>query len=654
MQDNDPRLWLADESGIRFSLYRKPAQAGEFFLEPVDELIYHLRASLGTDVTEQDASFPVKLTVHMDYRSGLEREEFEIIAREAELTLRAATLQGMFHAVYYFLEKTFGIRWLWPGKTGEVIPRQSKVSVAYGTVREKPDFAWRAIWIGGAIHGMTDYHTALRSIMNLPISRKAEFDTWCRRNRLGGLNVADGHRWSEIAPAEEFGEKQPELYALVDGNRHNIPVDGKHGNQPCLTYPNTRKLMLEYACARFAAQPDLDVFSIALNDGGASCECPACLAFDQEAQSERSQAPEHFDAVTRETAEENDGRHASEPISLQRRSITDRVVWQANQVANELKCRFPHKMLLILLYSRFRRAPVTYRLDERVIGQFCIMGNMFWSEDIRKLEMQRLQEMGQCMPQLGIYEYYANGAWPDIHRLFPELVETTVRDYYRAGARFFATQPSEGFATNGLNFYILSRMLWDVDAQAEEVAADFCSSGFAAAAGSIRAFFQAFADRWRETGSGLKLAAVPESRLAYAELYDEAFLRRRRQELDRARKEAAADASVLERIEFLQSGLEYTRLYCQALQATLQVYRSCGASRFAELQQSVIPADRLRHALKSWEDYWSFVKQNEGNYIFGDFWVHYRPGKYGAKDETLALLREKMQQTRQARKATEV
>lgn len=632
MNEHKTLLVLAEGGHIRFSLYRKPAQHAEAILQAADELLYHLRIGLGQPIPEQDASYPVKLLLDYDVCADLEKEQFEITADERQLALRASTCQGMFHAVYYVLETVFGVRWLWPGASGEVIPRLERAAVPIGTMRDKPDFAWRVIQTGGAIYGAMDYNTMLHAVLQRPLSERQAFATWCRRNRFGGLHVADGHRWSEMAPPETYGRSHPEWYALANGKRDNMPGNGKHGNQPCLTDPGTIGRMAQYAMATFAAQPELDVFSLGLNDGGHSCECARCLAFDHEAKSEGVTAPEHFDAVTRETADD----------AKKSRSVTDRVIWNANEVAREVKRRFPDKKLLVLLYSHFRLAPVTHRPDDQVIGQFCIMGNMFWNERIRAIEMKRLRDMGECVRHLGIYEYYANGAWPEIHRLFPDIVETSVRDYYKAGARFFATQPSEGFAVNGLNLYMLGRMLWNVDANAEEIMADYCRAGFAAASGSVLSFYKAFAERWRETESGLKLEEVPEPRLACALLYDERFIRDRQDELDRANEQASGDSAAKERIQFLQYGLDYTRLYCRAAAETLQLYRSCGARHIKELKQAELPMELVRLALQAWEQYWQFVERHQGQFVFGDFWVHYRPGVYGSKDATLALLREKL------------
>ena len=54
----------------------------------------------------------VRVIVWRDVRGGLPREAFETLADAESVTLVASDLQGLSHAVHYFLEKTFGVRWL--------------------------------------------------------------------------------------------------------------------------------------------------------------------------------------------------------------------------------------------------------------------------------------------------------------------------------------------------------------------------------------------------------------------------------------------------------------------------------------------------------------------------------------------------------------
>ena len=318
----------------------------------------------------------------------------------------------------------------------------------------------------------------------------------------------------------------------------------------------------------------------------------------------------------------------------------------------EMVERFPDRLLLSHLYSYYRRPPLKYDLPAEVLGQYCVMGPMFWDEDARSTEYGRIREMGRHAPTLGIYEYYSNGAWPEVHRLIPELVADTVRNYHAAGARYFATQPGTGFAANGLNFFVLGRCLWDVGADPDAAVDDFCRSGFGPAADIIRGYLDAFAQQWRDTRSGTLVMSGVDRYTGFAGLYPEEFLDQRQEELTSAESLTARSPDVLRRIEFLQAGLEYTRLYCDACRATIPVLKATGVFDPVAIDLSQLPSedhatirDLARKAVAAWDAYWGFVRKHMGQYVFGEFWTHYRPGTFGATDRSLKKLRELAEET---------
>jgi hypothetical protein len=632
---------LVRDGDVRFALQRLPWQSAETIIGPADELTRYLEWSIGKSIPlsfiDDPDPPPVALVLHYDVRAPLAREEFEVEATPEKIVLRARTVGGVYHAVYWFLEEAVGVRWLWPGETGEAVPERTEITFPVGVHREAPDYAWRAVQVQGACNKAMDINTMLHGVLGLPVSYLEEFQLWCRRNRFGGLNIADGHRWAEIAPPEVFGELHPEYYALVRGERDCRPHDGKHGNQPCLTNPDVIQLVADYACASFAARPELDAVSIALNDGGDSCECPDCQAVDEAAGSAETGAIEHFDRATSEAAE-----RAGAP-----RSVTDRLFWHLQQVVDRVKERLPERLLMTQLYSHYRRPPVTHRLPPEVIGQYCVMGSAFWDDRARETEYARIREMGKVAPGLGIYEYYSQGAWPEIHRLFPQLVADTAKEYYAAGARYFATQPGTGFAANGLNLFVLGRCLWDVGIDPDAVVEDYCRSGFGPAADVVRRYLEAFAARWRETRSGQEAMAGVSRYEGFDRLYPEGFLDERRSELESAAELASGNPEVIARVEFLRKGLDYTRLLCDACRASSALLEAAGTPDFRSLEPGSLSQrerprvrDLARKAVDAWDAYWGFVRGHMGTYVFGEFWVNYRPGIYGTADGNLKRMRE--------------
>jgi hypothetical protein len=612
---------------IQFALHRIPWQSAEDILEPADELTHYLERCLGKSVPSaiggEPDMHPVALVLHRDVRTSLEREAFELEVTPGRVELRARTVPAMYHAVYWFLETYLGVRWLWPGASGEVAPAVDELKIPVGTHREAPDYDWRAFSLGGALCKAMDYSTTLHAKLGLPKARIDEFELWCRRNRFGGLKVAGGHRWAEIAPPEVYGKTHPEYYALVGGTRDAAPGNGKHGNQPCFSHPGVAELTAEYARDRFEADPWLDVLSVAINDGGRPCECDLCQEFDRDVGV--SSGAQKIDL---ETDEDPAG-------AMENRRITDQLFKNLQDSVKAAGDVLQSRYLMTHLYSYYRDVPAKYDLPKEVVGQYCINASTFGDRKQRDDEYERLRKMSAHVPTLGIYEYLIQGAWPDPHRLFPHLIAESVKTYHEIGARYYASQPSLGFATSGLNPYVLSRCLWNVNTDADEVIEDYCRSGFGAAAGTIRTFFDAFSDRWLETESGRTVIPPLDRYTGLWRLYPEDFLTARESELDRAASQVRGDDETESRIKFLTLGMRHLRLYWEACRKTSALLTEAKVEdQLALSTVEVGPAYRpaARDAVEAWDVYWAFVKEHTGTFVFADFWVNYRSGVQGKED----------------------
>ncbi|NBQ56582.1 MAG: DUF4838 domain-containing protein, partial [Verrucomicrobia bacterium] len=129
------------------------------------------------------------------------------------------------------------------------------------------------------------------------------------------------------------------------------------------------------------------------------------------------------------------------------------------------------------------------------------------------------------------------------------------------------------WSTQGLNYYVLSRILWDPSLDANEVIEDYCRAGFGSAASSVRAYFdelekvtdgiaEGIADSIEQ---GIRDEEIMESSQTSRDLffkkipdfYTEEVLEKLRRPLNQAREKAHAEPEALRRVEFLMQGLEY-------------------------------------------------------------------------------------------------
>jgi hypothetical protein len=625
-------LTLTSEPNVNFTVTLRPEQAAGEFAHVGYELKRYLERIFGKPVPwEQSVNVPVCLFLDPIADGGI--ESFTCAVSTNIVELRARSIQGLTHAIYWFLEKYFGVRWLWPGELGEVVPRISEVKLPEGRIAQEPDFYHRAIYTEGALwRERSNIYACYADIGATPEYFK-EFDTWHAHNRMGGLRVEDGHRLGQVLPPQDYGEEHPDYFALIDGVRQTEYVDGKHGNHGCFCNPEVVDVMAEYCARRLDAGGEVDVFTIGSNDGHAMCECDLCHEFERQMGGEVVSAARHMDNVTNETGDTQKQLIAS----------TDRMMWQANEIARKVKKTHPNKRLLALLYSTYRTPPRKLKLDEYVIGQFCIMGHLFYNEQIRQRELDLLTGMSPSVPALGIYEYQCNGAWPDLQRIYPRLLGRNIEDYHKAGARFFATQAARGFATNGINLYILTKKLWDVNADTAEIIDDYCKSGFGEGAKWMQKYFDAFEQRWQQSESFTNTASLSMQHLFVHELYPPEFLSQRRAEIEQARAAVPRNSDQAARVDFIARGLRQLEVFCEAMKSVRNAIPldARGQPIEVDTQSDRAPSKTdVADAICALKAFFELSRQDDFQFVHDECFRYYRQGVDGEQFYATLLLRE--------------
>lgn len=177
---------------------------------------------------------------------------------------------GTVNAVYTFLQDRLGVRWLWPGKIAEVVPKRDRIALGRFEFRYHPRVRMRYSLFAPC---------ALFKDAGEP--GKPEGD-WARRQRL----QLDSLYVPTTGPAfmdwhSRFHESHPEYFALqADGTRewHAMPQRAKL----CESNPAVWKQWLKDVEEIVAKYPWRNVFNAAANDGyGAGhCLCEKCRAWD--------------------------------------------------------------------------------------------------------------------------------------------------------------------------------------------------------------------------------------------------------------------------------------------------------------------------------------------------------------------------------------
>lgn len=430
----------------------------------------------------------LKLSDRFDPQQITRREEYILRSHSQGVHVIGATPLAVMDAVADLLHR-LGYRRFFPGNNWEVIPHTPELSVAVD-VFETPDYLSRRIWYGfGTWPEVVDQQKL-----------------WQMANRNHhGVKLSTGHVYDAIiARNKKAFEEDPTLFPLVDGERR--------GNKLNIPNPDLRKLVVDYALAQFARNPNMDSISMDPSDGG------------------------------------NWGNVGQDPDTG---SISDNVALLANDVAAAVKAQYGDKLVGIYSYNE-HAAPPSIKIHPNVVvsvaTQFASGG---FTLDERMAGFQKQGAM------LGIREYYSVAVWD---RDLPgkpvasnvDYIARTLPYFYQHGARFMSAEASDNWGAAGLGYYIAAQLMWD-SSKANEVPAmvdDFYKRAFGPSEPAMRAFYQLM------------------SPLPTRPLMSEDLVGRMYRALNNAMTQAGDDEAVKARIHDLLLYTHYVDLYRTYSEAT--------------------------------------------------------------------------------------
>lgn len=453
---------------------------------------------------------------------------------------------GTRYAVTTFLEDKLGIRFLWPGELGKVVPRRETITVEDFQHRFSPPLAQRRIrslgyhdrlQVGLDRLGFTkDEYERLRADAQ---RTQAESPDWFGWHRLGGsLNMNGGHAFSHLWA--KYGKDHPDWFALQpNGSRDQSRSPDRA--RLCKSNPDLIAAIAKEKIEELNRNPALLGVSVGPNDGGRTtfCTCPKCEALD----SPKGRKVQLWDFTGKD-------RRDFEHVSL-----TDRMVSFWNGIAEQVAKVHPGKLLVVDAYSVYAAPPVERKLHPNLVVRFASLG--YQSEDYRQESLRDWDGWSKAAKRI----YFR-----------PNLMLMGRRDglpllyVHKFGSdfRYLASHGMMGtdfdscchhWATQGLNYYIAARLHWNPDQDVDALVDDYCRSGFGPAAKSVRRYFE-------RLEALLNASAAKKGKAT--EVFSPEALAGPRKELGQARNEAGSDSVIAKRIAFLELGLRWTEIEARA------------------------------------------------------------------------------------------
>lgn len=378
-------------------------------------------------------------------------DAFAIVARDGVCAVAGATDLATRYGCGEFLERFVGVRWYMPGEFGEVVPRLTGLRVPEVEIMQEPAFWHR--WCSGVLCDFGDV------------------GTWLARLRMRPT-IQFHHNLLRIFDVRKYGQTEPELYPLIDGERY-IPAPGAHDWQPCLSNPRAVEITMEYAREQFAA--GASSISLGINDSQRYCECPECMKFVR----------------------------PDEPRAMRR---TRWFLHYANEVARRVAAEFPGKLVGYLAYGETLDIPDDVHAEPNLVP-FLVNKSADLNPD-GVLDLSRWQtptpsserlEAWHAMiertqrhfPRWALYDWYFGAG----RKAAPNLHYDAVSHYLRFGAAhgcvgvYVESYPNWGL--DGHKYWFYYKALWDPSFDPREALEEFYVRFFGPAADPMRRYCEA-------------------------------------------------------------------------------------------------------------------------------------------------------------------
>ena len=472
---------------------------------------------------------------------------------------------GSLYAAYDLLER-WGVRWLFPGEMGAVIPKTKSLSLGAVDVRRGPAFSMRNLWQRPPASTRVRFRDAVRvkaRKRNAAQRLAVECRLWSLRQRCGNSDDRYHTRHHRPGWASLWAETHPEYLGLYRGLRgwRRMPVDARlkifHRSKLNVGHPEAAKALAQLAIAAFKKTPTRASYSICEQDGSGG--------FDESDASTALDTPNPITYAAR-------GKGIYAPYG--RNAYTDRYIHFWNRVAEIVAKECPGKYLGVYAYSVYRHLPRREkRLHPALRVIYCNNGETHYE----RLERMLAGWTRLSAHPIGTYYPVMTDAWGSNPYGFPWAGLRNVRRGLqlcrKLGVLGFRGAPHfrwANVASHGLMMYATARMHWNPDLTPKEILGDYTQAAYGGGAREAAAYFAALEEAHdrrplphpSKTRAGLDNPIIDHALAVFTPQFVASQLAR----LDAARSKARTPEQRA-RVDLLRESLRLAGLQTEALRA---------------------------------------------------------------------------------------
>ena len=527
-----------------------------------------------------------------------------------------AVWHGTLWGVYELLEQELGVRWIWPGELGEVVPANKDIIIGKKELRAAPKLRFTDLTARRAKYTQV--------LWTKPENEARYWEAQSRfllRHRIGSVvNMNYSHEFGTWW--KKYGKTHPEFFALTNaGTRGLLPETPDWATNfvdMCLSNPNFHKqIIVEWENRPKRTKMLRPYLGVGLNDFPIMCICKNCRSWDQ--KDHRFATSPYWGKGKVLTFKErwavakaSWGEEGTTDDDIP--SLSDRHARFLLAVQKEAAKKHPGVPVVSFAYANYRKPPVEVKLNDGII--ILNTAALFFPYTEKTSREFRKEWIG--WKNSGVLQHYRPNllhAGANLPVFYAKRFADDFNFAYRNGMISSQMDSLVGmWGSQGPNLYTVVRMHSDPERNAESILDDFYNC-FGPAAKEVKAYFQIWENRSEEVTEEMWSVWQKRNRTATglggtfknfiaigAEYMTPEVVAMAEKQLAKAAAAAKGDTLASARVEFLAKGLKEAKLAVEVRKAQIK------------MEQAKTPESKKAFRA-AWEKMNNYRKAIEGDFV---------------------------------------
>lgn len=329
------------------------------------------------------------------------------------------------------------------------------------------------------------------------------------------------HTFNQLLPASVYGVSHPEYYAYYNGKRHP-----GNASQWCLTNPEVLEIAVHRIDSIFKANPGMNTICVSQNDGNnTNCKCENCSKIDKE-----------------------EGAYSGSIIRF----------------INQIAARFPDKQIATLAYLYSMKPPKQVKPLPNVVIMLCDIDckrEVSLTENSSGQDFTKaLEDWAKITNNIFVWDYGINfdnyiSPFPNLHVL-QDNIRLFRKNHVTMHFSQIASNRGGDFAE--LRTYLVSKLMWNADANVDSLTQHFLNGYYGAAAPYLYQYTKIMEGALISSGKDLWIYDSPVTHKDG--MLKPTLMSRYNALFDEAEKSVADNNIFLKRVQRTRLPLEYAAL----------------------------------------------------------------------------------------------